>query len=122
SLDRLNPVTTLQLEQILPNQNSSFHGRVFLRSDYSKNEVYDDVSEQFNGISSSFTLKVSGINTTGIKTDNGIVLINNTGPMAINVANHEIFKVSTEWSLVYCHDLHANCQSDARRVTLFAIL
>jgi hypothetical protein len=44
------------------------------------------------------------------------------GPMAINVANYEIFKVSTEWSLVYCHDLHANCQSDARRVTLFAIL
>jgi len=77
SLDRLNPVTTLQLEQILPNQNSSFHGRIFLRSDYSKNEVYDDVSEQFNGISSSFTLKVSGINTTGIKTDNGIVLVNN---------------------------------------------
>jgi hypothetical protein len=77
SSDRLNPVTTLQLEQIIPDQNSTFHGRVFLRSDYSKNEVFDDVSEQFNGISSSFTLKVSGINTTGIKTDNGIVLINN---------------------------------------------
>lgn len=77
SNDRLNPITTLQLEQILPNQNSTFHGRVFLRSNYTTNQVFDDVSEGFNGITSSFTLKVAGINTVGIKTDNGIVLVNN---------------------------------------------
>jgi hypothetical protein len=72
-----NPVTDLQLIQIIPNEDSTFHGRAFLRSDYSGNVVFDDVSEDFNGISSSFTLKVSGINTVGIKSDNGIVLINN---------------------------------------------
>jgi hypothetical protein len=75
--DSNNPVTDLQLIQIIPNEDSNFHGRAFLRSDYSGNVVFDDVSEEFNGISSSFTLKVSGINTVGIKSDNGIVLINN---------------------------------------------
>jgi hypothetical protein len=77
SVDIENPVTNLQLIQIIPNNNTSFHGRVFLRSNYSGNAVFDDISEGFNGISTSFPLKISGINTVGIKSDNGIVLINN---------------------------------------------
>lgn len=77
SVDVANPVSNVQLLQIIPNENTTFQGRVFLRSNYYGNVVFDDISEQFNGISSSFTLKVSGINTVGIKSDNGIVLINN---------------------------------------------
>lgn len=77
SIDVNNPVTDLQLIQITPNEDSTFHGRVFLRSDYYGNAVFDDISEGFNGISTSFPLQISGINTVGIKSDNGIVLINN---------------------------------------------
>jgi len=77
SVDITNPVTNLQLVQILPNEDSTFHGRVFLRSDYFGNAVFDDISEKFNGITTSFPLQISGINTVGIKSDNGIVLINN---------------------------------------------
>ena len=71
------PVQGFQLFLILPRENSSFQGRVFLRSDYSGNYVFDDISEQFTGITSSFELKVSGVGTVGISSDNGIVLINN---------------------------------------------
>jgi len=77
SVDLANPVSNVQLVQIIPNEETKFQGRAFLRSNYFGNAVFDDVSEQFNGISSSFTLKVAGINTVGIKSDNGIVLVNN---------------------------------------------
>ena len=77
SSDVNNPVTDLQLIKIMPNEDTTFHGRVFLRSDYYGNLVFDDISERFNGITTSFTLKSSGINTVGIKSDNGIILINN---------------------------------------------
>jgi hypothetical protein len=70
-------VSSLQLNQILTNNTSSFAGRAFLRSNYDGNLVFDDISLSFNGISTEFTLKSSGINTVGIKSDNGIVLINN---------------------------------------------
>ena len=70
-------VQDFQLFLVLPRENSSFHGRVFLRSNYDGNYVFDDVSEQFTGITSSFELKVSGISTVGITSDNGIVLVNN---------------------------------------------
>lgn len=73
----LFPVTGFQLFLVLPRENSSFQGRVFLKSNYDGNYVFDDVSEQFTGISSSFKLSVNGISTTGISTDNGIVLVNN---------------------------------------------
>ena len=71
------PVASFQLFLILPTENSSFDGRVFLRSNYDGNYVFDDISEQFTGFTSSFELKVSGINTIGISSDNGIVLVNN---------------------------------------------
>jgi len=64
--------------------SSSFSGRVFLRSGvkdttnepYSTNYIVDDISEQFNGIGTIFTLKSNQSNITGISTDNGILLIN----------------------------------------------
>lgn len=77
STDLANPVSNVQLVQIIPNEDTTFNGRSFLRSNYDGNVVFDSISEQFNGISSSFKLTTSGINTVGIKSDNGIVLINN---------------------------------------------
>ena len=44
---------------------------------YSMNYVFDDVTHQFNGITSSYTLKQNELNTTGFSTDNGIILVNN---------------------------------------------
>jgi len=70
-------VEGFQLFAVSAVDNSSFQGRVFLKSNYDGNYVFDDISEQFTGITSSFGLTVSGINTVGIKSDNGIVLINN---------------------------------------------
>ncbi len=71
------PVSSFQLFLVLPTENSSFQGRVFLRSNYNGNYVFDDISEQFTGITSSFELKVSGVSTIGISSDNGVVLLNN---------------------------------------------
>ena len=64
--------------------SSSFQGRSFLRSGiqdssaetYSRNYIFDSVSEQFNGIKKDFTLKSDGSNVTGIANDNAVVLIN----------------------------------------------
>ena len=57
---------------------SDFAGRVYLRNNYDSNTIYDDVSDQFTGIQSSFTLKVGGANTIGIGTSggSGILFIN----------------------------------------------
>jgi hypothetical protein len=64
--------------------SSTFQGRAFLRSGitnsteetYTKNYVFDDISNQFTGIQSTFTLKSNATDITGFSTDNGIVLIN----------------------------------------------
>lgn len=71
------PITDIRLVYFYPTEENAFNGRVFLRSNYSGNSVFDDISEQFTGITSSFELKTSGISTVGIKSDNGILLINN---------------------------------------------
>ena len=39
---------------------SSFNGRVYLRKDYTKNFIFDDISDSFNGIDQSYQLKVEG--------------------------------------------------------------
>ena len=70
-------VSDFQLVFFYPNIDSTFNGRVFLKSNYDGNLVFDDISEQFTGITSSFELKSSGISTVGIKSDNGILLVNN---------------------------------------------
>ena len=59
-------------------ETSDFTGRVFLRSDYTTNQVYDDISDEFSGIGRTFTLTVGGANTAGIGTTggNGVVFIN----------------------------------------------
>jgi len=73
---------------------SSFNGRVFLKQDYTNNIIYDDISDQFTGIGQTFTLKVSGVNTSGISTGSGILLINDIfqTPTTLNNAgnNYEL--------------------------------
>ena len=68
--------------------SSRFSGRVFLRSAlneafttsftkaYDNNYVFDDISSQFNGISTTFTLKYQGNDIDNISSQNTIILIN----------------------------------------------
>ena len=64
--------------------SSSFQGRSFMRSGientsndtYSKNYIFDSLSQQFNGIRKDFTLKSEGDNITGVVDENAVVLIN----------------------------------------------
>ena len=66
-------------ENNLDFETSSFTGRVFFKSNYDNNKVYDDLSDEFTGIGRTFTLKVGGANTTGLGTEgaSGLVFINN---------------------------------------------
>ena len=60
-------------------ETSTFNGRVFLRNDYTGNQIYDDISDEFTGIGRTFTLLVGGANTTGLGSTggSGIVFVNN---------------------------------------------
>lgn len=55
---------------------STFDGRVYLRNDYTNNRIFDDISDRFTGIGQTYDVTVQGINTTGIQTGSGILLIN----------------------------------------------
>ena len=59
-------------------ETSDFTGRVYLRNDYTSNQIYDDISDQFTGIGRTFALRVGGANTVGLGTTggNGILFIN----------------------------------------------
>jgi len=65
-------------ENNLESIKSSFNGRVFLRNDYTTNQIYDDISSKFSGLESTFSLSNQGISTVGFGTigGNGIVIIN----------------------------------------------
>jgi hypothetical protein len=62
----------------LPAARAYFNGRVFLKKDYTSNQIYDNISEKFTGISTQYILTSQGINTVGLGTSggNGIVVIN----------------------------------------------
>ena len=67
--------------------SSRFSGRIFLRSAlnqafttsflpaYDNNYIYDDISNQFNGITTSFTLKYEGADIDNVTAENTIILI-----------------------------------------------
>ena len=66
-------------ESNLPPAKSDFEGRVYFRNDYTANRIYDDISNQFNGIKNAFELKTGGSSTSGLGNTggNGIMFINN---------------------------------------------
>jgi hypothetical protein len=76
---------------------TSFGGRVYLRSDYTTNKIYDDISKQFTGIGQTYTLTSNGINTSGIEPGSGLLIINGifqTPTTDNNVGNNYIFEES----------------------------
>jgi len=64
--------------------SSTFSGRTFMRSGvvgssdetYTKNYIFDDISQNFSGLKNTYTLKSNKSDVIGISTLNGIVLIN----------------------------------------------
>ena len=87
----------------IPTPRSTFSGRVYLRDDYSTNQIYDNISKSFTGINSSYTLTVGGANTTGIETGSGVLFINDifqTPTTQNNVGNNYSFVESAGISTV----------------------
>ena len=76
-------------ESNLDPPKSDFTGRVFLRSNYDTNQIYDDISDEFTGIGRTFTLTVGGANTAGIGSTggNGILFINSVFQTPTSVNN-----------------------------------
>jgi len=85
--------------------SSKFSGRVFLRSSlnflftndfekaYANNYVYDDISNQFTGITSTFILKYQDNSITNIPYSNTIVLIDGIfqGPQRITTPKYSVY-------------------------------
>ena len=64
-------------ETNLPFVKANFSGRTFLRSDYTTNLLFDDISDTFTGIGKTYSLTVGGANTSlGVGVGNGVVFIN----------------------------------------------
>jgi len=87
----------------IPYVRSSFGGRVFLREDYTTNQIYDNISKSFTGIGQTYRLTVQGINTTGIETGSGLLFINDvfqTPSTVNNIGNNYSFIENTGISSV----------------------
>ncbi len=64
-------------ETNLPFVRANFSGRTFLRSNYTTNMLFDDISDNFTGIGKTYSLTVGGANTSsGIGIGNGVLFIN----------------------------------------------
>jgi hypothetical protein len=80
-----DPQNGNELDWVGVTTHSTFSGRIFTRSGepqstnkaYYDNIIYDDISSNFNGITTTFILKSDGQNVTGVTTNNPIVLIDN---------------------------------------------
>ena len=75
----------------LPFVKAKFSGRTFLRSNYTTNMLFDDVSDSFTGIGKTYSLTVGGANTSsGIGVGNGILFINGVfqTPLTTNNPGH----------------------------------
>ena len=62
----------------LPYPRATFGGRTYLRVDYDTNELFDDFSDQFDGLENTFSLTAIGAAVTGIGTTggNGVLFVN----------------------------------------------
>ena len=63
-------------DNYLPLPKSTFNGRVFLRKDYTGNQIYDDISDNFTGIARTFTLYKEGNTVSNVVAGNNLVFIN----------------------------------------------
>ena len=72
-----NNVTAIDPDTLLDTARSTFGGRVYLRQDYSTNQVYDNISKSFTGIGATYVLTVAGAANSSTEQGSGIVLINN---------------------------------------------
>ena len=72
-----NNLTIIDPDTNLETPRSTFGGRVFLRKDYSKNVLYDNISKEFTGIGATYQLTVAGAANTAIESGSGLVFINN---------------------------------------------
>ena len=82
-------------ESNLPYVKAEFSGRTFLRSDYTENMLFDDISDSFSGIGKTYTTTIEGINTSGISPGNGILFINGvfqTPSTENNAGNNYLFE------------------------------
>ena len=75
----------------LPFVKADFSGRTFLRSNYTTNMLFDDISDDFTGIGKTYSLTVGGANTSsGIGVGNGVLFINGIfqTPLTTNNEGH----------------------------------
>ena len=80
---------------------ADFNGRVFLRKNYSNNQIFDNFSDQFTGIGQTFKITVGGANTVGLgttSTGNGIVFIN--GVFQTPTTENNSLDVGTNYSVI----------------------
>ena len=87
-------------ETNLPFVKADFSGRTFLRSNYTTNMLFDDISDKFTGIGKTYALTVGGGNTSsGIGVGNGVLFINGVfqTPKTINNtgSNYEFISDTT---------------------------
>ena len=86
--------------------HSTFQGRVFLRSGvsggssetYSNNYVFDNISDQFTGITSQFNITKDKQNITGFSSDNAFILINDVfqKPQGTNVSDPFVYDLTEQ--------------------------
>ena len=63
-------------ESNLVELNSTFQGRVFLQQQYDEIRVFDDLSDQFDGIQNRFNVTSNGIASAKIENGGGVLVIN----------------------------------------------
>jgi len=56
---------------------STFTGRAYYRLNYNTNKILDDISDRFDGSTDKFNLTSNGVQSTGINSSFGAILINN---------------------------------------------
>ena len=64
------------LSTYLLSPKSTFNGRIYLRKDYTNNQIYDDISTNFTGIGRTFTLYKEGNTVSNAVSGNNLVFIN----------------------------------------------
>lgn len=63
-------------ESNIVNINATFQGRTFLQKEYDDVRIYDDISNQFNGIENTFEITTDAQQIPEIENGSGILLIN----------------------------------------------